>query len=270
MTQPDQHDYRVFDTPAVLDVLFHPRAERRAPASGPTLSDLLVTMDDGTRIGTRFHHAGAHDPIIVFFHGNGEIASDYDDLGPLYTGMSINFIVCDYRGYGLSTGRPTVSRMMSDATALFDHLRLQLRADGYTGALIIMGRSLGSASALEIARERCGHIDALIIESGFAFIMPLLHLLGLDDPMEGMCEENGPKNLEKIKTIDTPTLIIHAEFDHIIPFSDGEALFHHSPAENKRLLKIEGADHNTIFYRGLDPYMKAVGDLADTVRPPGR
>ena len=46
-------------------------------------------------------------PSILFFHGNGEIVADYDDLGPLYNRMGINFLAADYRGYGRSTGRPT-------------------------------------------------------------------------------------------------------------------------------------------------------------------
>lgn len=267
MTHTSPQDYRAFDIPDILNVVFHPRSERRAPSSGPGTSDLIVEMDDGVRIGTRFHPAGKQDPIIVFFHGNGEIASDYDDLGPLYTGMDINLIVCDYRGYGLSTGRPTVSHMMADATALFDRIRSRLRADGFTGPLIVMGRSLGSASALEVATTRSNDVEALIIESGFAYIMPLLQLLGFANHTDGVNEDAGPKNLEKIKTIDMPTLIIHAQFDHIIPFSDGESLFRHSPASDKRLLEIEGADHNSIFYRGLDAYMDAVRTLVDSIRP---
>jgi hypothetical protein len=267
MTGLSPHDYSAFDIPDILNVVFHPRSERRAPSSGPGTCDLIVDMDDGVRIGTRFHPAGKKDPIIVFFHGNGEIASDYDDLGPVYTDMGISIIVCDYRGYGLSTGRPTVSHMMADATALFDRVLSRLRDDGFTGPIIVMGRSLGSASALEIAKKRSNDIAALIIESGFAYIMPLLNLLGFENHKDGVNEEAGPRNLEKIKAIDMPTLIIHAQFDHIIPFSDGEALYHHSPATDKRLLEIEGADHNSIFYRGLDAYMDAVRTLVDSIRP---
>ena len=74
----------------------------------------------------------------------------------------------------------------------------------------------------------------------------------------GFKEETGFGNIDKIKTIDKPTLIIHAEFDHIIPFSDGKALYDASPSKNKTLLMIPGANHNDIFARGLSEYLEAV------------
>jgi pimeloyl-ACP methyl ester carboxylesterase len=67
-------------------------------------------------------------------------------------------------------------------------------------------------------------------------------------------EEDGFGNLEKIGVYEGPTLIIHAEYDHIIPFSDGEALWEASPAADKTLLQIPGANHNDIFLRGIKEY----------------
>ncbi|MCK7515883.1 MAG: lysophospholipase [Desulfobacterales bacterium] len=84
---------------------------------------------------------------ILFFHGNGEIVDDYDDLGPFYNRLGINFLAVDYRGYGNSTGKPTTSAMLADCHVIFKFVNDWLREKGYTGALIVMGRSLGSASA---------------------------------------------------------------------------------------------------------------------------
>lgn len=263
---PETPNYSLFDVPDLLNVLFHPRTEHRPPSSDLSVTDLLFDITDGVRIGARFHSAGLHDPIILFFHGNGEIASDYDDLGPLFTDRALNFIVCDYRGYGLSTGQPTVSHMMGDCHILFEKIVSFLRTKGYQGRIIVMGRSLGSASALEIASAYPEKTDALIIESGFAYIMPLLRLLGLFKPINGVCEEAGPMNAEKIKSIQVPTLVIHAQYDHIIPFSDGETLFRHSASDDKKFLEIKGADHNTIFYKGLKEYIQAICEIADKVR----
>ena len=49
-------------------------------------------------------------PVILYFHGNGELASDYDMLAPLYTAKGITLLVADYRGYGRSGGTPTRAR----------------------------------------------------------------------------------------------------------------------------------------------------------------
>ena len=69
--------------------------------------------------------------------------------------------------------------------------------------------------------------------------------------------------MDKISSVTRPTVIIHAEFDHIIPFSDGKALFEASAATDKTLVKIPGANHNDIFMRGLDRYLEAVAGLAE-------
>jgi fermentation-respiration switch protein FrsA (DUF1100 family) len=129
-----------------------------------------------------------------------------------------------------------------------------------------MGRSLGSASVLELAAAGGGAIDGLIVESGFAFAAPLLQLLGIDPDALGFKEESGFRNIDKIRKFNNPTLIIHAEFDHIIPFSDGEALYDACPSPDKDFLKISGANHNDIFMRGFQEYLAAVKDLAVRVQ----
>jgi hypothetical protein len=129
-----------------------------------------------------------------------------------------------------------------------------------------MGRSLGSASVLELAAAYRKVIDGLIIESGFAYAGPLLQLLGIDLAELGYKEEKGFGNIAKIKEFNKPTLIIHAEYDHIIPFSDGRALYQACPSDNRTLLKIPGANHNDIFMRGLPEYLAAVRKLVETAK----
>jgi fermentation-respiration switch protein FrsA (DUF1100 family) len=188
--------------------------------------------------------------------------ADYDDLARLFTRQGMNFLVVDYRGYGRSTGSPTLTAMMADCHAVFAFVRDWLKGRGYTGPRIVMGRSLGSASALELASRHAGEIDGLIVESGFARIGPLLALMGFFLETFGLSEADGPENLKKIGMYDGPTLVIHAEFDHIIAHAEGQALFDASPAAVKRMLTIEGANHNDIFYQGMDRYLEAVGWLA--------
>ena len=254
-------DYTVLDRPEVLMNLFHPRREWTEPKDSSPAQDVMIPVEPDVLVGARFHIKGNPLPNILFFHGNGEIVADYDDLGPLYNQMGINFLPVDYRGYGRSSGTPTVSAMMKDCHVVFDYVQEWLRENDYTGPLIVMGRSLGSASALELADSRSEKLAALIIESGFAYAGPLLRLLGVDPHRLGYVEERGFGNVDKIKGFKKPTLIIHAERDHIIPYSDGEALYDASPAPDKMLLKIPKANHNDIFSRGLNEYLNAVKTL---------
>lgn len=255
-------DYAILDRPEILAYLFHPRQEWLDADEDSSARDVMIPVEQDVVVGARFHIKGKSCPNILFFHGNGEIVADYDELGPVYNEMEINFLPVDYRGYGRSSGTPTVSAMMEDCQVIFEFVDNWLEEEGYRGSLIVMGRSLGSASALEIADTHIEKIDGLIIESGFAYAGPLLRLLGADPVRLGFKEENGFANLDKIKRVNKPTLIIHAEKDHIIPFSDGEALYNASAASDKTFLKILYANHNDIFARGLSEYLEAVKALA--------
>ncbi|MBW2063690.1 MAG: alpha/beta fold hydrolase [Deltaproteobacteria bacterium] len=244
--------------------LFHPRPEYEATVKNENAVEVLIGVERDIVVGGRFHMGEEKAaPNILFFHGNGEIVADYDELGPLYNTMGINFLAVDYRGYGRSTGTPTVTAMMKDCHVIFEFTKKWLQANGFRGPLIVMGRSLGSASALELAYHHKEAIDALILESGFAHTGALLELLGINLSAIGFREEQGARNLEKIKTWDKPILIIHAELDHLIPSSDAQALYDACPSDDKTLLEIPGANHNDIFMRGLDMYMEAVRTLCE-------
>lgn len=262
----DATDYSILDRPEVLGVLFHPRPEPPFAQGPPDASDLMIAVAEGVTIGARCHMAAENAPTILFFHGNGEIVADYNEMGPVYNRMGLNFIPADYRGYGRSGGNPSVSTMMADCHRILESVLKWLDDEGYRGPLIVMGRSLGSASALELAASGQESVRGLIIESGFAFVAPLLSLLGVRLQGPGLNEERGFDQLTKIRSFDGPTLVIHAEFDHIIPFSDGEALFQAATDPEKQLLKIPGANHNDIFFRGMEPYLDAVRRLAARCR----
>ncbi len=255
-------DYSGLDHPEILMHLFHPRQGWNNAGDQNGGEDILIPVEDHIVVGARAHLCAKNAPTILFFHGNGEIVSDYDEIATFYNHNGINFLPVDYRGYGRSTGQPTVTTMMRDCHRIFHFVKEQRAATGHTGPLIIMGRSLGSASALELAFHYEDQMDGLIIESGFAFAGPLLRLLGINSGAIGLDEGVGFKNVSKIKTFSKPTLIIHAEHDHIIPFSDGQALFDACPAPDKTLLKIPGANHNDILARGFSDYMAAVRRLA--------
>ena len=259
-------DFSALDRPEILQVLFHPRRDYGVPmgsapkpaAGTPRVQDILVPVDTDTEVGARFHLGDPAHANILFFHGNGEIAADYDEIGPFYNRMGVNFLVVDYRGYGRSTGYPTVTAMMQDCHIIYRFAADWLAQNGFTGPLIIMGRSLGSASAIELATAYADSVAGLIIESGFALAGPLLRLLGADPDRLGFREEAAFRHIEKIGRVKKPVLLIHAEWDHIIPFSDGQALFDACPSPTKTLLKIPGANHNDILAVAPGDYMAAI------------
>ncbi len=258
-------DYSALDRPEISLRIFYPRAEIRSFANTGA-NDISIPVGDQITIGARFHFAKKDAPNILFFHGNGEIVADYDDIGPIFNRMGINFLPVDYRGYGRSGAEPKVSSMMRDCHTIYEFTKRWLSDNGYSGPFIVMGRSLGSASALELASAHEDKIDGLVIESGFALAGPLLKLLGVDLSSLNFAESKGFRNIDKIKQFRKPVLIIHAEFDRIIPYSDALQFYRTCPSPDKTLLKIPGANHNDIISRGMMEYMSAIKSFAGRLR----
>jgi fermentation-respiration switch protein FrsA (DUF1100 family) len=258
-------DYSALDRPGILNYVFYPRRELGPSGSDSGFNEILIPVEQDVKIGSRLYISTQSAPTILFFHGNGEIVADYHNLGLLYNQTGLNFWAVDYRGYGRSSGQPTCTAMMRDCHVIFDFVQNWLKEHSYSGALIVMGRSLGSASTLELAANYQNQIEGLIIESGFAYTAPLLRLLGVNVDALGLTEEQGLRNLEHMRVYDNPTLIIHAERDHIIPFAEGQALYDACPAADKTLLNIPKANHNDIFQHGMSEYLAAVKTLANKV-----
>lgn len=258
----DNADYALLDRPDVSSVVFYPRREWIMGTLPANAKDLMIPVEEGVSVGARFHAAGKAETTILYFHGNGEIVSDYDDLGPVYNQLGVNFFPVDYRGYGRSGGNPTVGAMMRDCHVIHRFATEYLKDNGYSGPLAVMGRSLGSASAVELASRHGSQIDGLILESAFAHTVPLLRLLGVNVDGLGLAEAGGFNNMDKVRSFHGPTLVIHAEKDHIIPFTDGQALYEASPSTEKMLLRIPRANHNDIFQHGMREYLNAIRGFA--------
>ena len=102
-------DYSLLDQPAISNILFHPRPELGHSMSATNDSRIMIAVEADIHVGARFHLSAKSGANILFFHGNGEIVADYDDFGHIINQMDINFLAVDYRGYGRSTGQPTVT-----------------------------------------------------------------------------------------------------------------------------------------------------------------
>ncbi|HWQ20456.1 MAG TPA: alpha/beta fold hydrolase [Methanotrichaceae archaeon] len=243
------------DDTRISSKIFYPRRSQPVKAA-PDRSALAFEVDEGIALTGVMHLSNESAPNILLFHGNGEVAVDYDDIGPLFTGLGINLSVLDYRGYGSSGGRPSYSRMLSDATMLFPEFKDLLKERGLNGRIFIMGRSLGSAPALELASRE--DVSGLIIESGFAHTYDLMIRLGVDHALLDISKEGLVSNLSKIERTTCPLLIIHGEMDEIIPLSDAVDLYNNAKSRTKELVIIPRAGHNTLLFYGQDKYMSAI------------
>lgn len=247
--------YSALDQPQVLSVIFYPRKNVSVPPPGST--DCFIAVDKNTSVACRLYMHDSKSASILCFHGNAEVISDYDYIAPLYNQLGINLFVAEYRGYGASQGEPAFSTMISDASIIFESFIAILNQHHYSKRIFVMGRSLGSVSALEITCSHQKQIKGLIIESGFGSILKLL--LHQDFPIGYLdFKDTEFPNVTNIRSVTIPTLILHGRADTLIPSSEAQLLFDNAASEDKRLVIIPKANHNDIMQVGLGWYLKAI------------
>ena len=259
-------DFSLVDRSAILGVIFYPRKSFYRKPPKPNVTNHLIEVEKGIKIGCRSYTKGLDCPSFLYFHGNGEIVDDYDFIAPFYNEIGINLFVADYRGYGFSDGRPTISNMIRDSHQIFKEFSKIVEEYGSRKSLFVMGRSLGSIPAIEVVYHYQNHVQGLIIESGsannfrylFSSLIPPNHPIWSDDSKF--------LNKVKLRTISKPTLIIHAEYDTLVPLEEGKELYHNSAAKDKRFLTIPNAEHNDLMIVGKKQYFKAIEEFVATYR----
>lgn len=250
------------DRPEITQLLFHPRhVAPTAPPEGAV--DFFVPVGDGATIACRLYRHSLERPTLIFFHGNGEIIPDYDEIGPCYVREGLNFLIAEYRGYGWSSGTPLTSTFLPDANAVFLFALNWLKEQGHTGAVFVMGRSLGSACAIDVAVNHSEQITGLIIESGFARTQALAKVLGVDLAAMGLTEEETFNNGGKIKAFTKPTYILHGQYDQLISLWQAETLQAESGAKAKEFQIIPGADHNSLIAVAGQLYFQAINKFVE-------
>ncbi len=228
----------IFDSPEFNQNLFFPRSD-----GNPTPHDteeLFIPVADSVRVHARRYLSPPARFSLLFFHGNGEIVSDYDGLREAFSQLGAELTVCDYRGYGQSEGAPSLRAALEDAHAVYRHLK---ENNALKDAVCVMGRSLGSAPAIELCAEHAD-IAACVLESGYADPIPLVERRGLKIEATTPEEDRLFNNSTKIRNLSCPLLILHGEEDFLI--GPHEARLNHEKAGSKvKYLEIlEGVGHN--------------------------
>jgi len=248
-------DYALLDRQRLTFGLFYPRRDSSDPPPGAT--DHRVDVGEEVRVACRFYPLEPSRPAILFFHGNGEIASDYDAIAPAYHAIGASLMVVDYRGYGRSGGAPSFASLIGDAHPVLARFHSLLDEGGFTADRFVMGRSLGSLPAAELAATAPERLAGLIIESGAPDLARFRRRMGVgesDAEIAALVEAHAAR----VAKIRLPVLHIHGEWDEIIPVEHGIAFHEGLGTDRKELLIIPGAGHNDIGWVGRDLYFEAI------------
>src|SRR4051812_36446328 len=129
---------------------------------GVPFDAVTIRTSDGEQLRAWRMHATSPRARIHYFHGNGGNLSNWTPILAAIVKRGYSVAAIDYRGYGVSTGRPTERGLYRDADAF---VRAVWTDAGAPIPTIFWGRSLGAAVAAYASTAR--KPDGLILESGF-------------------------------------------------------------------------------------------------------
>ncbi|MFC0678004.1 alpha/beta hydrolase [Lysobacter korlensis] len=188
---------------------------------------------------------------VVYFGGNGYTAAKFAERTmQVYREAPVNVVVTDHRGYGASTGTPTIDSLMGDALRVYDHTL----ADPGLGnvPVILHGHSLGSFMAGHVASER--KLAGLVLESSVTSTEDWTgHLRSRQSPWIRLLVRRvvpagtlaGKGNQGVAAGIDEPVLFLVGADDDVTPPRFSQTLFEAAPVapEDKHLVVVPGKNH---------------------------
>jgi abhydrolase domain-containing protein 17 len=196
---------------------------------------------------------------LLYIHGNAEDLGDIRPRLERLHSLGVGVFAYDYRGYGTSDGYPSETNAYQDADAAYAYLTQQLKVPPQR--IILYGRSLGGGSATALAARY--PVAGLILQgtftSTFRVVVPFPLL-----PFDRF------SNLDKLRKVRCPVLVMHGEADQTIPFSHGQTLYATAPGP-KMSLWVAGADHNDFIQVAGDRYPQALQSflkLVEAHQPP--
>lgn len=155
-------------------------------------------------------------PLMIFTHGNAELASDWLNEFELLTDNNIAVFVVEFPGYGGSTAKPNIDNINDTILKAYDFVVTIPEIDDK--GIFAYGRSIGGGAAALLAKQR--PLVALALESTFSSFPKLISEKGLPS----FLITDRYENEEVIKELDIPLFLYHGKYDNLIPFSHAKSL----------------------------------------------
>jgi fermentation-respiration switch protein FrsA (DUF1100 family) len=187
---------------------------------------------------------------VLFLHGNAENISTHFLNVAWMPAEGFNVLALDYRGYGASTGTPSLRGVQLDIDAALTALRA--RPDVDPRRIVLFGQSLGGALAIHYAARgpQRGALRAVIADSAFADYRAIaserLATSAVTWPFQWLpvlVVDNDYSPLASVAAVSPlPLVLIHGDADAIVPPHHAQRLFEAARAP-KELWLLPGVGH---------------------------
>jgi len=215
---------------------------------------LSIKTADGAVISAVYVCEPNSEFTILYSHGNAEDIGDLREFFEIFRNEGYSVLGYDYRGYGKSTGRAGERNSYEDVESVYEYLVRDLNTPAEK--IIALGRSVGGGVAMHLACEK--EVAGLILESPFITAFRVITRVPLV-PFDKF------RNIDKIKNVRCPVLIVHGKDDRIVPLWHGEKLFKEAN-EPKLKFWVDGAGHNDLVFKAGKEYWEILKQFRELIQ----
>jgi len=230
-------------------MFFYPDAVTyTSPAQqGVRAEDVSVVSADGSRLHGWFMPAvGRPKATVLHLHGNAANISNHLPLVSWLPARGYNVLMIDYRGFGRSEGKPSLDGIVDDAAAALTYLRT--RTDVDPTRIVVLGQSIGGATALRLLARDAKGVRIAIIDSAFASYRGIARDATAGGPLAPIAALTagvlpGPDRdpITALKSIRIPLIFVHGKRDSVIDAVNSERL--HAAATGSQHWSVPDAMH---------------------------
>ncbi len=185
---------------------------------------------------------------LLYFGGNAEdVSVSLPEFAAAFPEHAIYLM--HYRGYGGSSGRPSEPALVADALALYDQVHSK------HSHITVVGRSLGSGIAVQLAAQR--KVTKLVLITPFDSLSALARRQFPIFPVQWLLKDTY-HSAKFAPVINCPTLLLVAEQDEIIGRAHSEALYQAFAPDVATLQRYAGSHNSYLSASQLAAWLAAV------------
>lgn len=220
-----------------------------------TLEEVYFNTKDNIKLyGWFIKHENARGTIL-YMGGNGYYIWTRltPDMINMLTSFDMNLMLIDYRGYGKSEGEPSIQGLFDDGYSAYEYLCS--RDDVDSTKIVVYGHSYGTFIGTRLGNKH--NAAGIILEGAIS---------NTQDMTDVVLEQNAPwylrwlvsidadssvkklGNLEQLKKLSCPLLIVVGEKDNITPPEMGKKVYEYAASSIKEFKIIPNGEHKDLYF----------------------
>jgi alpha-beta hydrolase superfamily lysophospholipase len=220
------------------------------------VDEVWFETEDGEMLHGWYCRAERPVASALYCHGNTGNLTNTAHVMPHLMASGISVLTFDYRGFGRSTGRPSLSGIVSDGLCAARFHETLRPADVPS---LLYGFSLGGAVGAQVVQHHS--FDGMVLQSTFTNLPDIARVTFPRLPLH-LVAGDFFDTLAAVRKLKLPLLVIHGADDEVCPLWMAEKLHDAAGHPARRIHVMAGGLHKDLYVREPDALIRSINGFA--------